>query len=78
MLRCGVPPVERVVEPVTLNDVEWSVRDSGAGFTWTTTGRAPVLEVEIPDEYENFGELVIPLTGPVAEHLPADDSRPST
>ena len=70
LLRCGVPEPERVAEPVTINDVDWSVRDSGAGFTWTTTGRTAALEVEIPDSYENFAELIVPLTGPVAAHLP--------
>jgi hypothetical protein len=72
VLRCGVPEPERVLELVTVNDVDWAVRDSGAGYTWTTTGRSPALEVELPDAYENFGELIVPLTGPVAQHLPAD------
>jgi hypothetical protein len=70
VLRCGVAEPERVTEQVTINRVDWSVRDSGGGFTWTTIGREPALEVVIPDAYENFGELIVPLTGPVAQHLP--------
>ncbi len=72
VLRCGVPEPERVTEAVQINRVDWSVRDSGAGYEWTTVGRGPAVSVELPDVYEQrgFAELIVPLTGPVTATLP--------
>ena len=79
VLRCGVPAPERVTEPVQINRVDWSVRDSGAGFEWTTVGRSPSVAVELPDVYEErgFAELIVPLTGPVAATLAQQPGAPS-
>jgi hypothetical protein len=77
VLRCGVPAPERIAERATVNGVEWSVRDSGAGFTWTTIGRETTLEVEIPDVYENFAELIVPLAAPVEAALPGTEPSPA-
>ena len=73
VLRCGVPEPERVTEAVQINRVDWSVRDSGGGFEWTTVGRPVAVSVELPDPYEEngFAELIIPLTGPITSTLPA-------
>ena len=69
-LECGVTLPERPEEPVSVNGVLWSVRDIGAGFRWTTTGRTVDVAVEIPDAYENGAELVNPLAAPIEQNLP--------
>jgi hypothetical protein len=76
VIRCAVPTPERIVEAVEINRVTWSVRDSGPGFEWTTTGRTTTVSVDIPDAYDNFAELIVPLTGPIAATLPASEVSP--
>lgn len=71
-LECGVPAPDRPEEPVFVNGVAWSVRDIGAGFRWTTRDRAVHVAVDIPSAYENGAEIVNPLSGPVAQAIPAD------
>jgi hypothetical protein len=79
VVRCGVPAPERITEAVQINRVDWSVRDSGAGFEWTTVGRAATVSVELPDVYEErgFAELIVPLTGPITATLPAPTPTPT-
>ena len=71
LLACGVAPPERLSEPVTVNDVQWNIRDSGASFTWTTTDRVVPVEVVVPDGYDNPAEIVNPIATVVAERVPA-------
>lgn len=70
-LQCGVEPPERLEPPVIVNGVEWTVRDVGAGFRWTTSGRAVHVAVEVPDAYENAVEIIFPLSPPVAATVPS-------
>jgi hypothetical protein len=76
-LRCGVRLPERLSEPVTVNDVVWNVRDSGPGFTWTTTDRAVAVEVVVPDEYVSPAELVNPIATAVSDVVPASEPEPA-
>ena len=73
VVRCGVPEPERVTEGAEINGVPWSIRDSGAGFTWTTTGRTTTVEVVLPDAYEanGFAELIVPLSDAVTASIEA-------
>ena len=73
-LECGVPDPDRPEQPAVVNGVEWSVRDVGAGFRWTTVGRDVNVAVEIPDAYSNGAELVLPLAEPIEAALPASPS----
>ena len=75
-LECGVEPPERLEPPVIVNDVAWTVRDIGAGFRWTTSGRTVLAAVTIPDEYTNGVELIFPLSPVVARTLPEDPNAP--
>ena len=68
-LECGVPDPDRPDEPVTVNGVQWTVRDIGAGYRWTTRGLAVNVAVEIPDAYPNGAELVNPLAEPLKAAL---------
>ena len=74
-LECGVAAPDRPEEPVIVNGVTWSVRDIGAGFRWTTSGRVVNVAVQIPDAYENGAEIVNPLSGPLTQAVPT--VRPS-
>ena len=69
VLTCGVDEPDRPDQPVQVNGVRWSVRDIGAGFRWTTEELAVPVSVEIPDAYENAGELVNPLAEPLLQTL---------
>ena len=70
ILQCGVPAPDRPEEEVVINGVTWSVRDIGAGFRWTTVGRAVNVAVEIPDAYANGAEIVNPLADSLARTVP--------
>ena len=71
VLQCGVPAGSPTDPPVTVNDLEWTVRDTGEGFLWSTVGLATNVSVAIPGAYENGAELVNPLAAPVLQNLPA-------
>ncbi len=69
MLECGAALPERQEEQVTVNGLGWTVRDSGAGYRWTTRDLPVPVAVEVPDAYENPAELVNPLAEPLLEVL---------
>lgn len=73
-LECGVADPDRPEQPAVVNGVEWSVRDVGAAFRWTTVGREANVAVTIPDAYPNGAELVLPLAEPIEAALPAPPS----
>ena len=75
-LECGVEQPQRLEPPVIVNGVAWTVRDIGAGFRWTTSGRTVLAAVTIPDAYTNGVELVFPLSPVVAQTLPVDPAAP--
>ena len=75
MLECGVAAGDPRDPPATINGLGWTVRDTGAGFLWSTVGRRVNVSVAIPAAYENGAELVNPLAAPVLAELPA--ARPS-
>jgi len=77
VLRCGAEPGNPDENPLGVNGVDWSVRDIGPGFRWTTFGRAVPVSVEIPDAYPNSAELVNPLATALLGALPAVSSTPS-
>ena len=52
-----------------MNGLAWTVRDSGAGYRWTTRELMVPVAVEIPDAYDNPAELVNPLAEPLLETL---------
>jgi hypothetical protein len=70
-LECGVPAPERLEPPVIVNGVDWTVRDVGPGFRWTTSGRAVNIAVTLPDHYENGVELIFPISPAVEQTVPA-------
>jgi len=70
VLTCGVPVPDRPDEPAQVDGVVWSVRDTGAGFRWTTEQFAVPVALEVPDAYDNGGELVVPLAAPLRDSLP--------
>ncbi len=74
VLTCGVPVPDRLDEPVRVNGVLWSVRDTGPGFRWTTTELGINVSVDIPGEYDSGAELVNPLAAPIAATLPSAPS----
>ena len=69
VLECGVPLPDRQEEQVEVNGLGWTVRDSGAGYRWTTRELPVPVAVEIPDAYENPAELVNPLAEPLRATL---------
>ncbi len=68
VLRCGVTGATPQL-PVGVNGVDWEVRDSGPGFTWTSIGLVVNVSVDIPDAYANGAELVNPLAAPMLATL---------
>ena len=71
VLECGVPAGSATDPPVTVNGVQWTVRDTGEGFLWSTVGRPLNVSVAIPGAYENGAELVNPLAAPMQRSLPS-------
>ena len=69
VLECGVPLPDRQEEQVQVNGLAWTVRDSGAGYRWTTRELPVPVAVEIPDAYDNPAELVNPLAEPLLTTL---------
>jgi hypothetical protein len=69
VLECGAGLPDRQEEEVTVNGLAWTVRDSGAGYRWTTRELVVPVAVEIPDAYDNPAELVNPLAAPLLENL---------
>ena len=69
-LECGVPEPDRPEEPIFVNGVQWSVRDIGAGFRWTTRDRAPAVAVDIPSAYENGAEIINPISTTLQQAVP--------
>jgi hypothetical protein len=69
VLECGVRLPDRQEEQVTVNGLVWTVRDSGAGYRWTTSELLVPVAVEIPDAYDNPAELVNPLAEPLTRTL---------
>lgn len=76
VLECGVPPPERLEPPQLVNDVLWTVRDVGAGFRWTTSGRTVNVALTIPDAYNNGVEIVLPVVPVVSATVPVDPAAP--
>ena len=75
VLECGVPPGDPADPPATINGLEWTVRDTGAGFLWSTLRLGVNVSVAIPGAYDNGAELVNPLAAPVLSTLPV--ARPT-
>ena len=71
VLECGVAAGDPADPPASINGLEWTVRDTGAGFLWSTLRLGVNVSVAIPDAYENGAELVNPLAAPVLQTLPA-------
>jgi hypothetical protein len=80
VLRCGVPapaglgPASEILE---VEGVEWFLVESGAGYTFTTVGRAANVELTVPAEVDR-SEATAPLVdlGPaVSAAVPAASAQ---
>jgi Protein of unknown function (DUF3515) len=49
VLRCGVPPTGPTSDPcIEADGVDWTFRENGGSFRFTTFGRDPAVEVTVP------------------------------
>jgi hypothetical protein len=72
--RCGLPALTpTTLECVTVNDVDWVVRELSDGSAATTYGTDPAIEVLVPDAYGPV-PLLLPAFTAVAQALP-DNGR---
>jgi len=69
VVRCGVP-VPAALTPtsqlVTVNGIDWLPEQLERGYLFTTVGRAPVVEVSVPDAYRPESEALVDLSPAVA------------
>ena len=69
--RCGLEPLAPTTdECVTVDGVDWVVRQLSDGTMATTYGRDPAIEVLAPSTYGPV-PLLLPAFGPLARTLPA-------
>jgi hypothetical protein len=63
VLRCGVPRPARLgptSDVLEVEDVDWFLVESAAGYTFTTAGRAAYVELTVPAEVDR-SEATAPL-----------------
>jgi hypothetical protein len=73
--RCGLPALTpTTLECVTVNDVDWVVRELTDGSAATTYGTDPAIEVLVPEAY-GPAALLLPAFTAAAEHLPDNGRR---
>lgn len=78
VLTCGAVLGDPAEAPLGVNGVSWVVRDTGAGFRFTTRDLPVTVAVDVPDAYPNGAELVNPLAAPVLEVLGPPAPSPSS
>lgn len=70
--RCGLPALQPTTDDcVSVNGVDWVVRQLDDGTAATTYGRDPAIEVLVPAQYGPV-PLLLPLFGDVARTLPTN------
>lgn len=70
--RCGVAPERPTTDPcVSVDGVDWVVRELSDGRSFTTYGRAPAIEVLVPMAYAPEA-LLLPAFGDAARALPSN------
>jgi hypothetical protein len=68
--RCGLPALEpTALDCVSVDDVDWVVREFDDGVAMSTYGTEPAIEVLVPHAY-GPGPLLLPAFGEVARALP--------
>ena len=68
VLRCGVPPTGPTSDYcIDADDVQWTFRDLGKRYRFTTYGRTPAVEVVVPSSVgrTNATSALIDLTAAV-------------
>ena len=81
VLECGAARPERAEPPFEVGPPDrakllaLTTRDVGAGTRFTTSESAVTVAVTVPDGYA-AGELLVPLSGPMLELLPAPSPAP--
>jgi hypothetical protein len=79
VVRCGVP-VPAALTPtsqlITVNGIDWLPEQLERGYLFTTVGRAPAVEVSVPDAYRPESDALVDLA-PAVAGIPASPS-PST
>lgn len=71
VLRCGVTPPAPTTDPcLSVEGVDWVVRQTDAATVFTTYGREPALEVSVPAAVRTGTDAVLAAVGPLAARLP--------
>ena len=76
-LRCGLPEQPPTTDPcLTIGTVDWVVNSTGDPIVFTTYGREPAIQVEVPAAYgqSNAPAALVDLA-PVATSLPTTTHR---
>lgn len=74
VLRCGLPPSGPTTTPcLDVDGVDWLVEETGDGFTLTTFGRRPAVEVTVPSSYgRSKASAAMVDLGPAVQALPVE------
>jgi hypothetical protein len=80
VVRCGVP-VPAALTPtsqlITVNGIDWLPEQLERGYLFTTVGRAPAVEVSVPDAYRPESDALVDLA-PAVAGIPAASPSPTT
>ena len=64
VVRCGVP-VPAALTPtsqlISVNGIDWLPEQLERGYLFTTVGRAPAIEVSVPDAYRPESDALVDL-----------------
>jgi Protein of unknown function (DUF3515) len=74
VVRCGVPrptALRPTSELVVVNGINWLPVPPDRPVTFTAVGRQAYVEVTVPAAYEPPGDVLIELTGPIKQTVPA-------
>lgn len=79
VMRCGVDDVEVEDTDVVYQwaDTCWAVDEGEEQHVWTSVDRQVPVEISVPAEYEQSGELVSVLSPVVGEAVPGTDEFPT-
>ncbi len=79
VLRCGVAmpaALTATSQLLSVNGVDWLPEPLERGYLFTTVGRAPVIEVSVPDAYQPESDALVDLSDAVAG-VPVSSPAPS-
>ncbi|CAM3234998.1 DUF3515 family protein [Stackebrandtia soli] len=76
---CGVDPVEIETDATVfpMPPTCWYAEEGETETVWTTVDRSLAVEVRVPAEYEESGQLIQALTKAVGKKIPVGDSSPA-